>query len=108
MQRCFTIDIFHVGDNTILEKSCDMPTGRNNLLSVKLFCKDETERWTAQSFGRTVSSWSQKESLKHQEEKYAVRHHCIIRAMKLPCFWIDVIIDPLRLACINVRLRVVA
>ncbi|KYN05862.1 60S ribosomal protein L9 [Cyphomyrmex costatus] len=53
-------------------------------------------------------SWSQKESLRHQEEKYAVRHHCIIRAMKLPCVRIDVIIDPLRLACINVRLRVVA
>ena len=100
------IDIFHIGDNT-LKKSCDMPTGRNNLLSVRLLCKDDTER-TAQSSGRTVRSWSQKESLRHQEEKYAVRHHCIIRAMKLPCVRIDVIIDPLRLACINVRLLVVA
>ncbi|EGI62330.1 hypothetical protein G5I_09326 [Acromyrmex echinatior] len=53
----------------ILEKSCDMPTRRNNLLSVRLFCKDEIERWTAQSSGRTVGSWSQKESLRHQEEK---------------------------------------
>lgn len=97
------LDIFHVDDNT-LKKSCDMPTGRSNLL----FCKDETERRTAQSSGRTVGSRSQKESLRHQEEKYAVCHHCIIRAMKLPCVQIDVIIDPLRLACINVRLRIVA
>ncbi|KYQ52148.1 Immediate early response 3-interacting protein 1 [Trachymyrmex zeteki] len=58
--------IFHVDDNT-LKKSCDMPTGRSNLL----FCKDETERRTAQSSGRTVGSRSQKESLRHQEEKYA-------------------------------------
>ncbi|KAG5314398.1 MOS1T transposase, partial [Pseudoatta argentina] len=46
-----------------------MPTGRNNLLSVRLFCKDEIERRTAQSSGRTVGCWSQKESLRHQEEK---------------------------------------
>lgn len=29
----------------------------------------------------------------HQEEKYVLRHHCIIHAAKLPCVRIDVIID---------------
>lgn len=60
---------------------------------MRLFVRTRTERWAAQSSDR---AWSQKESLRHQEEKYAVRHHCIIRAVKLPRVRIDVIIDPLR------------
>lgn len=50
-----------------LKKSREMPTGRNNL---RPFVSMRPKRRTAQSSGRTVGSRSQRESLRHQEEKY--------------------------------------